>query len=224
MPRQAHARLAPESEPPGRARYPAHVIDNAFRQILPRFTGPLIRLYRALGLTPNRVTILGFALACAAAGCLWLDWRVAAVVCWWLGRLFDGTDGIYARATNQVTGFGSYLDIVVDMAAYSIMVVAFGFAHPELHLHWIAMLFLYVLCITSALALGMQEAVADLPARDDRGLRLGAGLAEGGETGIAYTIFLLFPEWLHIAAPVWVAVLVTTVIARTLLAHRLLAH
>jgi len=123
-----------------------------------------------------------------------------------------------------VTGFGSYLDIVVDMAAYSVMVVAFGFAHPELDSHWIAMLFLYVLCITSALALGMQEQAADLPARDDRGLRLGAGLAEGGETGIAYTVFLLWPEWLHVTALVWVAVLAATVVARTLLARRMLSR
>ena len=110
------------------------------------------------------------------------------------------------------------------MAAYSVMVVAFGLANPELQHYWIAMLCLYVLCITSALALGMQEAVAGHPARDDRGLRLGAGLAEGGETGIAYTLFLLLPAWLPTLAAIWIAVLVTTVVARTLLAHRLLVR
>jgi phosphatidylglycerophosphate synthase len=200
------------------------VLDNPFRSVLPRFTGPLIGLYRAVGLTPNGVTWLGAGLAAVAAGCVILDWRVAAVVVWWLGRLADGTDGIYARATDQESGFGAYLDIVVDMAAYSVMVVAFGLANPELHHYWIAMLCLYVLCITSALALGMQEAAAERLVRDDRGLRLGAGLAEGGETGIAYTLFLLFPAWLPALATIWVAVLATTVVARTLLAHRLLAR
>jgi phosphatidylglycerophosphate synthase len=198
------------------------VIDNPFRAVLPRFTGPLIALYRALGLTPNGVTWVGAALAGVAALCVIQEWRVAAIAAWWLGRLADGTDGIYARAIGRTSGFGSYLDIVVDMAAYGLMVVAFGFAHPELHLYWIAMLFLYVLCITSALALGMQEAAAAHPARDDRGLRLGAGLAEGGETGIAYTLFLLFPPWISILAAIWIAVLATTVVARTLLARRLL--
>ena len=31
-----------------------------------------------------------------------------------LTRLLDGIDGAYARATNQCTEFGGYLDIVVD--------------------------------------------------------------------------------------------------------------
>ena len=31
-----------------------------------------------------------------------------------LTRLLDGIDGAYARATNQCTEFGGYLDIIVD--------------------------------------------------------------------------------------------------------------
>ena len=58
--------------------------------------------------------------------------------------------------------------------------------------------------------------------RDDRGLRLGAGLAEGGETGIAYTLFLLFPAHLDWLTGIWIGVLVVTVVARTLLARRTL--
>jgi hypothetical protein len=84
------------------------------------------------------------------------------------------------------------------------------------------MLFLYILCITSALALGSQEEHLALPPRDDRGLRLGAGLAEGGETGIAYSIFLMFPEQLAWTTTIWVAVLALTVWLRTLLAFRIL--
>ena len=103
------------------------------------------------------------------------------------------------------------------------MVVAFDRVHPELHAQWVAILFLYVLCITSALALGMGESAQDRPPRDDRGLRLGAGLAEGGETGIAYTLFLLFPTQLPLLTTLWIVVLATTVVARTILARRLLA-
>jgi hypothetical protein len=80
--------------------------------------------------------------------------------------------------------------------------------------------YLDTLCIASALALGMQEAKRALPARDDRGLRLGAGLAEGGETGIAYSIFLLFPAQLALTTPLWVAILAITIVARSILAYR----
>jgi hypothetical protein len=113
---------------------------------------------------------------------------------------------------------------VLDMAAYGAMVLGFAYAAPEFQLRWMAMLFLYVVCITSALALGMQEAKQAMAPRDDRGLRLGAGLAEGGETGIAYSLFLLLPDYLWLSTGVWVVVLATTVLARTLLAFRTLGY
>ena len=110
----------------------------------------------------------------------------------------------------------------LQLVTYSLIILALDQVHPELHDRWLVILFLYVVCITSSLALGMQEATRDAPARDDRGLRLGAGLAEGGETGIAYTLFLLFPAQLGILTAIWIAVLAITVAARTLLARRTL--
>jgi phosphatidylglycerophosphate synthase len=198
------------------------VIDNAFRRILPRFVGPLIALYGRLGMTPNHVTWLGLAIALVASVAVAAGLPGWALGLWWLSRLADGTDGIYARATGQESEFGGYLDIVLDMAAYGAMVIGFAIAEPSLQAHWMAMLFLYVLCIASALALGMQEAKIALPPRDDRGLRLGAGLAEGGETGIAYSVFLLWPSLLPYTATAWVAILFTTVVARSRLARRTL--
>ncbi|MCP4004253.1 MAG: CDP-alcohol phosphatidyltransferase family protein [bacterium] len=199
------------------------MIDNAFRGILPRFARPLTRLYAKLNLTPNGVSVIAFALGCLAALCVAQGWALAAVALWWVGRLADGTDGIYARETGQASSFGAYFDIVLDMAAYGIMIVGFAFLHPELQTNWLLIQFLYVLCIASALALGMQEAALDLQPRDDRGLRLGAGLAEGGETGIAYTAFLFFPQHVEALSQFWILVLSITVIARTLLARRQLA-
>ncbi len=199
------------------------VIDNAFREILPRYAGPLVRLYGRLGLTPNRVSAIGCGLGLAAAGCVAVGLAGPAMLLWWVGRLVDGTDGIFARDTGQATDFGAYLDIVLDMAAYSAMILGFAYANPELMDRWLLILLLYVLCITSALALGMEEAKRDLPKRDDRGLRLGAGLAEAGETGIAYTLFLLLPEQLSPLTALWIAILLTTIVARTILARRRLA-
>ncbi len=199
------------------------MIDNAFREILPRYVGPLVRLYGRLGLTPNLVSAIGCGLGFAAAGCVAVGLAGPAMLLWWVGRLVDGTDGIFARNTGQATDFGAYLDIVLDMAAYSAMILGFAYANPELMDRWLLILLLYVLCITSALALGMEEAKRDLPKRDDRGLRLGAGLAEAGETGIAYTLFLLLPGQLSPLTALWIAILLTTIVARTILARRLLA-
>ena len=199
------------------------MIDNAFRGVMSRFAKPAVAVYARLGWTPNHVTTLGFAIAVVAAACVAMGWWWAAFGVWWLSRLADGTDGLLARETGQESDFGAYYDIVLDMAAYGSMVLGFAVAVPELAGRWLAMLFLYVLCITSALALGMEEGKRGLPPRDDRGLRLGAGLAEGGETGIAYSVFLLLPAWLEWTTAVWIAVLLVTVVARTVLAYRTLA-
>lgn len=196
------------------------MIDNAFRTLLPRFVGPLLALYGRLGWTPNHVSALGFLVALFASAAVALQFWWAALLLWWLSRLADGTDGLYARETGQESEFGAYLDIVLDMAAYGAMVLGFSIAAPEFQMQWMAMLFLYILCITSALSLGMQETKLSITPRDNRGLRLGAGLAEGGETGIAYSIFLLFPGSLGISTTIWVGVLMLTVITRSLLAHR----
>ena len=200
------------------------MIDNAFRALLPRFVAPLLALYARLGVTPNQVSALGFVIAICASVAVALDFWGLAFALWWLSRLADGTDGLWARQSGLESNFGAYLDIVLDMAAYGAMVLGFAYAAPEFQLRWMAMLFLYVVCITSALALGMQEAKQAMAPRDDRGLRLGAGLAEGGETGIAYSLFLLLPDYLWLSTGVWVVVLATTVLARTLLAFRTLGY
>ncbi len=198
------------------------MIDNAFRGLLPRFVRPIVAFYGRMGWTPNQVSVLGFVVALLAATAVALQANGLAIGLWWLSRLIDGTDGIHARESGQASDFGAYLDIVLDMAAYGAMVLGFAVAVPGLQGAWMVMLFLYVLCIASALSLGMQEARRALPPRDDRGLRLGAGLAEGGETGIAYTAFLLLPDHLDPLVTIWIGVLATTVVARTVLAARTL--
>ncbi len=198
------------------------MIDNFFRARLPRFSGPLLALYRRLGWTPNQVSALGFAIAVFASAAVAFHLWALAFVLWWLSRLADGTDGLFARESGLASDFGAYLDIVLDMAAYGAMVLGFAYAAPDFIPQWVAMLFLYILCIASALALGMQEAKRAMAPRDDRGLRLGAGLAEGGETGIAYSVFLFFPDQLWITTSTWVVVLAITVVARSLLAWRTL--
>jgi len=198
------------------------MIDNAFRAQLARFAGPLLSLYTRLGWTPNHVSVLGFGIGLLASAAVALHFWWLALVLWWVSRLADGTDGLFARASGQESDFGAYLDIVLDMAAYGAMVLGFAIAAPSFQAQWTAMLFLYTLCIASALALGTQEAKRELAPRDDRGLRLGAGLAEGGETGIAYSVFLVFPAYLSVTTTAWVVILFVTVLARSVLARRTL--
>jgi phosphatidylglycerophosphate synthase len=200
------------------------VIDGPFRKVFPGYVAPLIAIYQRLGLKPNHVTIIGFLCALAAAYCVGKGWTVGALILWWVGRLFDGTDGIYARATDQQSDFGGYLDIVLDMASYGVMILGFALLHPAYSLYWMVVLLLYILCITTALAFGTLAEKNGVVETDNRSLSLAAGLAEGGETGIAYTLFLLFPAWTWVLLPLWIAVLLTTVVARSALAWELLSE
>lgn len=197
------------------------MIDPYVRRFLPRFTGPLIALYQRLGLHPNHLTVFGFLVALSAAAFASTGARWAALSLWWMSRVFDGTDGILARATQRVSAFGGFLDITLDMAAYSAMIVAFALWQPGLAIYWLLILFLYVLAITTALSLGALERERGLD-RDNRSLALAAGLAEAGETGIVYTLILMFPGHTRTLALVWIAALTLTVVARCRLARVLL--
>jgi phosphatidylglycerophosphate synthase len=200
------------------------MIDQPFRQILPKFAEPLIKWYERKGLHPNQITFAALGIAVLAALLTAIGWYWMAIMTWWLGRLLDGTDGIFARATGQTSHFGAFLDILCDMAAYSLMIFAFAYRHPELMPLWLLILFFYVLCITGALSLGAAMRELNVNSDDNRGIRLAAGLAEGGETGIAYTLFLLFPEHIAIIASVWIVILAITVIARCFLAKKTLGQ
>lgn len=198
------------------------MIDNWARERLPRWTTPLVSACRSAGISANSMSGIGFAFALAAAAAVASGQAGAAIGLWWTGRLADALDGSLARATGSPSHFGAYLDILLDMLAYSVMILGFAFLHPEWTPAWGVILVLYVACITSALALGQGESATEKATRDNRGLRLGAGLAEAGETGLAYTLFLLFPDWLAVWVPLWIGTLLLTVAARTLLARRVL--
>ncbi len=198
------------------------MIDNYFRARLPIYLEPIVRLLKRGRIHPHWLTLGGLVLATASTVLIAYDHLLAALLLWWIGRACDCLDGLLARASGKTTALGSYLDIVCDMAAYSAVILGFWWRNPEFAGQGLLILFFYVLCITSALALGMQEQGLKLPPRDNRGLRLGAGLAEGGETSLMYSAFCLFPMQLDVLANLWMLLLLITVLSRTLHASRVL--
>ncbi len=91
-----------------------------------------------IGLTPNKVSIIGFIIAFAAAVAygfaftyLWL--LLAATVLLLASGFCDTMDGIIARTFGQVTVFGGFFDSVLDryadVAVYAAIIVA-GLCNP----------------------------------------------------------------------------------------------
>lgn len=204
------------------------MIDQPFRAKLDLLSAKISKIYLTLHLRPNHITLLAFAFAIGAAVSIGIGQTYLALSIWWISRFFDGTDGLYARYIRQTTHFGAYLDIVLDMAAYSAVIIGFEFLYPHLAIYWSVIIALYVLCITSALALGQLDSqnnnasssLANRSKLDNRGAKLASGLAEGGETGLIYTAFILFPNFLQPLLIFWISILSITVVARSLVAWR----
>jgi CDP-diacylglycerol--glycerol-3-phosphate 3-phosphatidyltransferase len=90
------------------------------------FEEPGARLFRAVGLTPNAITLLGFAV-CVVSACLvasgWLLWGGVAFL---VGSILDLMDGALARLTGRETPFGALLDSVFDRLGEAALFVGLG--------------------------------------------------------------------------------------------------
>jgi len=82
---------------------------------------PIALAFGRLGLTPNALTVIGFGISVAAAVAAGVGaWIVAALLVVF-GGVFDLFDGALARATNQVSRLGAFLDSVFDRAGEAVI-------------------------------------------------------------------------------------------------------
>ena len=94
-----------------------------FRDRVRHIGEPVALLFGRLGLTPNGLTVLGFAITVAGAGLAALGlWLVAGIVVF-AGGAFDMFDGALARATGRESKVGAFLDSVFDRWGESVVYV-----------------------------------------------------------------------------------------------------
>lgn len=199
------------------------MFDERVRAALPRVLGPMARVLAGFNVSPHLITWATFLGGAGAAALIAVGWPLAGLALWLLSRLGDALDGLVARETGQASAAGGYLDITLDMAAYSLMVLGFAAAHPEQGLAFAAILTGYTLAITTTLALSNAATAAGREiTRTNRTFQFTTGLAEAGETSVVYTLWVLFPGWLPVVAWTWVALLFVTVVQRSRLAWRVL--
>jgi len=210
------------------------MLDSSARRLLER---PLARVAQALDrpwITPDRLTIaglvVGLASAAAAAAQLW--W--VALLLWLLSRAADGVDGPLARrrradqTPSPAAGeAGGFLDITADFVVYGSTVVgvaigaAAGYGAPW----WpfLLVLLAYYLNGTAFLAF---SSIAERTGRridDGRSLSFLGGLAEGTETIVVHSLWLLFPAVAWQIAWVWAVVVGVSAIQRIVFGYRDLA-
>ena len=199
------------------------MFDEPFRARFQRLVDPLVHALDRAGATPNQITVVTFIVAITAAAIVAAGHPLVGIVVWLFSRIGDGLDGALARAASAATPFGAFLDITLDMAAYAAMVLGFAHIHPELPVAWAAVLFGYVMVITTTLALSDAAGVIGRRVSDtDRTFQFTPGLTEAGETNVMYVLWAIFPNHVPWLVWVWVAALVATAIQRTHLAWRVL--
>src|SRR6185437_5921477 len=89
-------------------------ISNESRSRIKQVFEPIALGMGRLGLTPDALTLIGFAITVLGAVLLAANlWLVGGIVVF-LGGAFDMFDGTLARATNQVSRLGAFMDSVFD--------------------------------------------------------------------------------------------------------------
>jgi CDP-diacylglycerol--glycerol-3-phosphate 3-phosphatidyltransferase len=89
-------------------------ISNESRGRIKKVFEPIALGMGRLGLTPDGLTLIGFAITVVGAALLAAQlWLVGGIVVF-LGGVFDMFDGTLARATGKVSPLGAFLDSVFD--------------------------------------------------------------------------------------------------------------
>ena len=75
-------------------------------------------------LTPNAISLTGFALCAVAAVLVYKEWWLAGGIAFIVGSVCDTLDGRYSRMSGKGTSFGAFLDSTLDRIEEGIVLAA----------------------------------------------------------------------------------------------------
>src|SRR4051812_36504906 len=75
-------------------------------------------------LTPNAISLTGFALCLVAAGLIYQGWWIAGGVAFIVGSVCDTLDGRYSRMSGKGSPFGAFLDSTLDRIEEGVVLAA----------------------------------------------------------------------------------------------------
>ena len=167
------------------------------------FEEPGARLFQAVGLTPNAITLLGFAVCVVSAYLVASGWLLWGGVAFLVGSILDLMDGALARLTGRETPFGALLDSVFDRLGEAALFVGLGiYALRADHSDEYRALFITALLLALIFSQGVSylrargEGLgvftrAGLMTRTERVILLGVGLLLGWIPWLLFSILVL---------------------------------
>jgi len=167
---------------------------------------PTAREYQALmtvrlvesRLTPNAISLTGFALCLVAAALIFADQIVLGGIAFLVGSTCDALDGRYARRSGKGSRFGAFLDSTLDRLEEGVVLAAvayrFSIDGQELAVAAVVLAVLASLMVSytraRAEALGV-ECKVGIADRAVRVLILSAGLVLSGFGLLEPTVYVL---------------------------------
>ncbi|MEO6997565.1 MAG: CDP-alcohol phosphatidyltransferase family protein [Terracoccus sp.] len=186
-----------------------------------RLEGPLDRAAHRIDVgwvSPDLLTTAGLVLGLGSAVASAVTWWLPALALWLLSRACDGLDGPLARRRERAAASrgettskaGGFYDITADFVVYGATVVgvAIGATRAEGASWWpfLLVLFAYYVNGTALLAFSSIAERSGRQVDDGRSLSFLGGLAEGAETIVVHSLWLVWPGSAGTIATVWAAV------------------
>lgn len=173
------------------------MIDKALRTpkeslLRPLVRGPLRRVH------PTTMTLLAAGVGVSAGVAAWQGAVLPALALWILNRVLDGLDGTLARTTGRQSDLGAYLDILLDHLVYVAVPLGLALSAATADAYLALALLLASFYLNGAswmyLAALLEKRQAGAVARGElTTVTMPAGLVEGVETVLLFSLFLLFP-------------------------------
>ncbi|MCY7324805.1 MAG: CDP-alcohol phosphatidyltransferase family protein [Microbacteriaceae bacterium] len=192
-------------------------------------------------ISPDRLTVAGLVLGLASAGAAALTLWWPALVLWLVSRILDGLDGSLARLrrSSEVAGAGGssgagraggsseaggFLDIVSDFVVYGATVfgVAVG-ASVAFDAPWWPFALVLLTYYVNGTAFLAFSSIAERTGRridDGRSLSFLGRIAEGTETIIVHSVWLIVPFLAWQIAVVWAVFVAASAVQRIIVGYR----
>ncbi|WP_394941904.1 CDP-alcohol phosphatidyltransferase family protein [uncultured Ilumatobacter sp.] len=176
-------------------------------------------------LSATAVSFVSLVCCVGAGAAAWRGAAILSVALWLLGRVLDGLDGAIARSRDSAGDFGGYVDLLFDTIGYTAVPlgIAFGVDQPGT---WqiVAVLLgsFYVNSVSWLMLSALLEKRGARAGGEQTSVTMPAGLIEGTETIVLFTLALALPQNADVAFTVMAAGVAIGVLQRVLAARRLL--
>ena len=194
------------------------MLDTTLRPIIDPPLQKFAALFKHGFITGNYITVTGFIFGLTACAAVCAQLYALAFILIILNRLCDGLDGAVARARNESSDFGGYLDILLDFMIYAGFPFAFALGLGNLVAIQAAafILFSFICSGVSFLAYAIIAAKRDMQttAQGQKSFFYSKGLMEGTETILFLLLLCVMPQNFVILCCVFGMLCILTGLAR----------